>query len=172
LLRQAGINYIPIPNEFDEVYPPTLDVHEIPKFLAEAKAEFHKEMLEGDDVLLTADTLVILGDKVMGKPKSTPEAKELLYNLSGKSHEVITGVCLLSRSLKVSFDETTEVTFRKLTEEEITHYVKKYLPYDKAGAYGIQEWLGLIGIEKIVGSYPNVVGLPVHRVWYELQQFH
>ena len=172
LLRQAGIKFIPIPNEFEEVYPSGLPVEEIPKYLAVAKAEHHKEMLEGDDVLLTADTLVLLKDEVLGKPKSTPEAKELLYKLSGKSHKVITGVCLLSRSIKVVFDETTEVKFRKLTEEEISHYVKKYLPYDKAGAYGIQEWLGLIGIESISGSYPNVVGLPVHRVWYELQQFH
>ncbi len=172
LLKQAGIKYHVIPNQFEEVYPPDLDVTMIPEYLARAKAEYHKEILTGDDVLLTADTLVIKDGKEMGKPKSTREAESLIRSLSGDTHEVITGVCLLSRSLEVSFSETTHVTFRKLTEEEISYYVRKFMPYDKAGAYGIQEWIGLIGITKIEGSYPNVVGLPVHKVWYELQQFH
>lgn len=172
LLKDAGIKFHVVPNQFEEVYPSELAVKDIPKYLAEAKAEFHKELLSGDDVLLTADTLVIHNNKELGKPKSTKEAKALIESLSGDTHEVITGVCLRSRSLKVSFDETTRVTFRKLTSEEIDYYVRKYLPYDKAGAYGIQEWIGLIGITGIEGSYPNVVGLPVHRVWYELQQFH
>ena len=172
LLRQAGLNYTLIQNNYDEVFPKELSPEKVPEYLACKKAEFHKDLLKGDDVMLTADTVVKLDDEILGKPKSTPEAVELLNKLSGRWHEVITGVCLLSRSLEVSFSDTTKVKFRKITYEEIDYYVRNYLPYDKAGAYGIQEWIGLIGIEKIEGSYFNVVGLPINRVWYELQQFH
>jgi len=172
LLKEAGLDFMLIHNEFEEVYPEDLPPGEVPEYLAVKKAEFHAELLNGDEVLITADTIVSVDDKILGKPKSTPEARELLEALSGRWHEVITGVCLLSRSMKISFSETTRVHFRTLTHEEIDHYVRKYLPYDKAGAYGIQEWIGLIGIDRIEGSYFNVVGLPVDRVWYELQKFH
>ncbi len=172
LLREAGLNFTAIQNMMEETYPDDMPAAQVPLFLAEQKAEFNKDILEGDAVLITADTIVKLGDQILGKPNSTPEAIALLESLSGKWHEVITGVCLLSRSLKVSFTETTRVQFRKITSEEIDFYVKKYMPYDKAGAYGIQEWIGLIGISRIEGSYFNVVGLPINRVWYELQQFH
>jgi septum formation protein len=172
LLRQAGLEFTVVQNLMEEIFPEDLPSEEVPRFLAEQKAEFNKVFLEGDAVLITADTIVKLGDQILGKPNSTPEAVALLKSLSGKWHEVITGVCLLSRTLKVSFSETTRVKFRKITEEEIDYYVRNYMPYDKAGAYGIQEWIGLIGIDSIEGSYFNVVGLPINRVWYELQQFH
>jgi septum formation protein len=172
LLRQAGLNFTLIQNNYEEVVPNDLSPEKVPEYLARKKAEFHKALLKGDEVMLTADTVVKLDDEILGKPKSTPEAVELLNKLSGRWHEVITGVCLLSRSLEVSFSDTTRVQFRKLTYEEIDYYVRNYLPYDKAGAYGIQEWIGLIGIQKIEGSYFNVVGLPINKVWYELQQFH
>ena len=172
LMEQAGLSFTVINNRCDEDYPESLPPADVPEYLAVKKAEFHKALLEGDEVLITADTIVRLDDRILGKPQSTPEALKLLQDLSGRWHEVTTGVCLLSRSLKVSFSETTRVRFRKLTEEEIDFYVRKFLPYDKAGAYGIQEWIGLIGIDRIEGSYFNVVGLPIHRVWYELQQFH
>ncbi|MEJ2005517.1 MAG: Maf family nucleotide pyrophosphatase [Cyclobacteriaceae bacterium] len=172
LLKEAGLDFTLIHNEFEEIYPDDLPPEKVPEYLAEKKAEFHASLLNGDDVMITADTIVRLDDRILGKPKSTPEARELLEALSGRWHEVITGVCLLSRSMKVSFTETTRVHFRKLTYEEIDFYLRKYLPYDKAGAYGIQEWIGLIGIDRIEGSYFNVVGLPINRVWYELQQFH
>jgi septum formation protein len=171
-MREAGLDFSLIHNHFEEVYPDDLPPEQIPEYLAGEKAEFHKELLTGDAVMITADTIVRLDDRILGKPKSTPEARELLQSLSGRWHEVITGVCLLSRSLKVTFSETTRVHFRTLTHEEIDYYVRKYMPYDKAGAYGIQEWIGLIGIDRIEGSYFNVVGLPINRVWYELQQFH
>jgi len=172
LLKQAGLEFTVVQNLMEETFPEDLPIEKIPLFLAEQKAEFNKEFLEGDEVLITADTIVKLDDQMLGKPNSTPEAIALLKSLSGKWHEVITGVCLLSRTLKVSFSETTRVKFRKITEEEIDYYVRHYMPYDKAGAYGIQEWIGLIGIDRIEGSYFNVVGLPINRVWYELQQFH
>ena len=172
LMREAGLEFTPVQNLFEEVYPDDLLPEKVPEYLADKKAEYHKELLSGDEVMLTADTIVLLDDRILGKPKSTPEAMELLQSLSGRWHEVITGVCLLSRSLKITFSETTRVRFRTLTYEEIDFYVRKFMPYDKAGAYGIQEWIGLIGIDRIEGSYFNVVGLPINRVWYELQQFH
>ncbi|MCA6074591.1 Maf family nucleotide pyrophosphatase [Fulvivirga sedimenti] len=172
LLRQAGLGFTVVQNLMEETFPQDMPPEEVPRYLAEQKAEFNKEILEGDEILITADTIVKLNDQILGKPNSTPEATELLKSLSGKWHEVITGVCLLSRTLQVSFSETTRVKFRNITEEEIDYYVRNYMPYDKAGAYGIQEWIGLIGIDRIEGSYFNVVGLPINRVWYELQQFH
>ncbi len=122
-------------------------------------------------MIITADTIVILGEKVMGKPKDAEEAKQMLHELSGKTHQVITGVCLTTQEKQVSFSVETDVTFKKLSDEEITYYVEHYHPFDKAGAYGIQEWIGHVGVTGMNGSYFNVMGLPVQRIYEALKVF-
>jgi septum formation protein len=121
--------------------------------------------------VLTADTVVILGNEVLNKPADRAEAIKMLSQLSGKTHLVITGVCILSKEREESFDDTTEVTFKKLSDEEIEFYVDNYKPFDKAGAYGAQDWIGMVAIEKIVGSYFNVMGLPMHKVYAHLSKW-
>ena len=153
----------------EETYPDTLQGEEIPVYLAEQKADAYT--LEDNDLLITADTIVWLDGRVYGKPTDEAEAREMLCSLSGKTHDVITGVCVRTNKKNVSFASTTKVRFAKLTEEEIEHYVNKYRPMDKAGSYGVQEWIGYIGVEHIEGSYFNVMGLPIQKLYTVLKEF-
>ena len=153
----------------EETYPDTLQGEEIPVYLAEQKADAYT--LEDNDLLITADTIVWLDGRVYGKPADEAEAREMLRSLSGKTHDVITGVCVRTNKKNVSFASTTKVRFAELTEEEINHYVNKYRPMDKAGSYGVQEWIGYIGVEHIEGSYFNVMGLPIQKLYTVLKEF-
>jgi len=155
--------------EVDESYPAYLKPEEIAVYIAQKKAEAFDEVV-GNEVVLTADTIVSIDGHILGKPETTEHAVEMLKMLSGKTHQVITGVCLLYQNKYHSFFDVSDVSFRVLNEEEIRTYVDKYQPMDKAGSYGIQEWVGLTGIEKINGSYTNVVGLPTEKLYKELRK--
>lgn len=157
--------------DIEENYPETLATQDIPVYIATEKAAAYKNLMSEHDLIITADTVVVLGDKVLGKPESLDDAKRMLHELSGHTHQVITGVCLMTRTRQRSFSVTTDVTFKQLTEAEIDYYVEKYRPLDKAGAYGIQEWIGYIGVTGLNGSYFNVMGLPVQRIYNELNDF-
>lgn len=154
----------------DESYPDTLKGEEIPLYIAREKAEAYRPALQPDELIITADTIVYQDGLVLGKPHDEADARRMLRLLSGHTHQVITGVCILTDTLQRSFAVTTEVTFDTLSEEEITFYVEKYRPMDKAGAYGIQEWIGFIGVTGLQGSYYNVMGLPVQRLYQELKK--
>lgn len=154
----------------DESYPDTLRGEEIPLYIAREKAEAYRPALQPDELIITADTIVYQDGLVLGKPHDEADARRMLRLLSGHTHQVITGVCILTDTLQRSFAVTTEVTFGTLSEEEITFYVEKYRPMDKAGAYGIQEWIGFIGVTGLQGSYYNVMGLPVQRLYQELKK--
>ncbi|MBO4825877.1 MAG: septum formation protein Maf [Prevotella sp.] len=154
----------------DESYPPMLSPVDIPQFLAKNKAEAYKSTMADDEVVITADTVVVLDEEVLGKPADRADAVHMLKELSGKTHQVITGVCLTTTSTQRVFGVTTEVTFKAFTDEEINYYVDTYKPMDKAGAYGIQEWIGYVGVTALNGSYFNVMGLPVQRIYAELQK--
>lgn len=155
----------------DESYPEGLGGTEIATHIASAKAEAYRSSLAGNELLITADTIVYTDGQVFGKPKDRAEACAMLHALSGRTHQVITGVTLLTSRQKRTFAVTTEVTFTALTDEEIGYYVDHYRPYDKAGSYGIQEWIGFVGVTGIHGSYFNVMGLPVQRLYQELKNF-
>lgn len=157
--------------DIDETYPDNLEGEEIALYIANKKAEAYKNLLKDNTLLITADTIVLLKNKVYGKPNNEEDAKQMLKELSGNTHRVVTGVCILTKTKQKSFAVTSEVRFTDLSESEIEYYVSKYKPLDKAGAYGIQEWIGYIGIEHISGSYFNVMGLPVQRLYRELQNF-
>jgi septum formation protein len=153
--------------EIEEIYPKELEGAEITDFLADLKSKAFTGLQE-KDLLITSDTIVWSENKALGKPKDAEEAFAMLRSLSGKKHEVITSISIKSLSFQKIINDTTTVNFKELTDEEIQYYIKKYKPFDKAGSYGIQEWLGFIGIENIEGSYFNVVGLPVHKLYQEL----
>lgn len=155
----------------DESYPEDMPVMEIAEYISTKKAEAYKSIIEPNNLIITADTVVILGDKVLGKPKNLDDAKRILHELSGKVHHVVTGVCLTSLVKQKHFSVVTDVAFKLLSDSEINYYVEHYKPLDKAGAYGIQEWIGYIGVTSIKGSYFNVMGLPVQRIYKELQEF-
>ena len=157
--------------DIEENYPETLATQDIPVYIATEKAAAYKDLMSEHDLIITADTVVVLGDEVLGKPVSLDDAKRMLHALSGHTHQVITGVCLMTCTRQRSFSVTTDVTFKQLTEAEIDYYVEKYRPLDKAGAYGIQEWIGYIGVMGLNGSYFNVMGLPVPRIYNELNDF-
>lgn len=169
LLAGLGVEYVvrTLP-DVDESYPDTLGGEAIPAYIAREKADAYKSMIQPDELIITADTIVWLDGKVLGKPKDEAEAVEMLRQLSGKSHQVCTGVCLTTCKWQKSFTAMTEVKFATLTEEEITYYVQNYAPMDKAGAYGVQEWIGFVGVEAISGSYYNVMGLPIQKLYQEL----
>ncbi len=154
-----------------EDYPESLDATDIPLYIANEKAEANKAQMGDDELVITADTVVVLGNEVLGKPKDDSEARQMLRKLSGKTHQVITGVCLMTKDKQRSFAVKTGVTFKELSNEEIEYYVSTYHPTDKAGAYGIQEWIGYVGVTWLDGSYFNVMGLPVQRIYQELQNF-
>lgn len=169
LMSGLGVDYVvkTLP-DVDESYPDTLQGEEIPAYISREKAEAYQSMIEPDELLVTADTIVWMNGEVLGKPKDREDAIRMLRKLSGASHQVITGVCLTTKGWQNSFTVTTDVTFAVLSEEEIVYYVDKYSPMDKAGAYGVQEWIGFIGVESISGSYYNVMGLPVQKLYREL----
>ena len=149
-----------------ETYPTNISVEEVPQYIAAEKAQAYQ--VTPDELVITADTVVVLGDEVLGKPKDAAEASRMLHELSGRTHRVITGVCLTTSEEQRRFSVSTEVTFKSLTDKEIDYYITHYKPFDKAGAYGIQEWIGYIGVTSIKGSYFNVMGLPVQRIYQEL----
>lgn len=157
--------------EIDESYPSDLSVEEIPVYLAEKKGKAQIPSLHNDELMITSDTLVICEGAVMGKPKNEREAKQMLRFLSGKTHQVITGVCLFTKRKQVSFSDSTEVTFAVLSDDQMDYYIRNYRPFDKAGSYGIQEWIGMTGIRGIQGSYYNVMGLPVEKLYRYLLDF-
>ena len=165
LMREAGYNFTVEKPDVDETFPKELPVEQVAKYLASKKAEYFRKELHEEAVVITADTVVILENNVLNKPADREEAIAMLSQLSGKTHLVMTGVCILSKEKEESFDDTTEVTFKKLSKVEIEFYVDNYKPFDKAGAYGAQDWIGMVAIEKIVGSYFNVMGLPMHKVY-------
>ena len=171
LLSGLGIQYeVKTLPDIDESYPEGLDGMEIPAFIARSKADAYRSVMQPDELIITADTIVWLDGKVMGKPRDAEEAREMLRALSGQTHQVITGVCLTTPTYQKAFATLTDVTFATLSDEEITYYVDRYSPMDKAGSYGIQEWIGFIGVESISGSYFNVMGLPIQRLYTELKK--
>ncbi len=171
LLQQAGYQFTCKSLHTNESYPTHIPVIQIGEYLARKKALDLQKQLEANEVGITADTTVVAGDKLLEKAEDLKQAKAFLQELSGRSHLVITGVCVLDQEKTESFSIATTVYFKKLNEKIIDYYLQKYCPLDKAGAYGIQEWIGLIGIDKIEGSYHNVVGLPVSQLYETLQKF-
>lgn len=151
--------------DIEEIFPPELKGSEITDYLAELKAAAFEGELQPNEILITSDTIVWHNDKALGKPKDEEDAFNILKSLSNTTHDVITSVCFKTNEKSVVINETTKVTFTVLTDEAILYYLKNYKPYDKAGAYGIQEWIGFIGVTKVEGSYANVMGLPTHRVY-------
>ncbi len=172
LLEELGLKFSVISTVVDESYPNDYPVEKVAQYLSEIKAAaFASKKFKENTLVITADTIVTFGDSILGKPKDYNNAFEILKQLSGKRHQVITGVTLRTFDKRHSFSVSTEVYFKKLSNEEINYYITNYEPYDKAGAYGIQEWIGHVAIERIEGSYFNVMGLPTHRLYEELDQF-
>lgn len=171
LLGDLGIEFEVKTKPIDEVFPDDLPASEVAEYLSRLKAEVFLPDLQENDLCITADTVVVLKGEVLGKAADVDEARTMLENLSGNHHEVITGVCLMTKTQQFSFSVSTKVHFRELNSEEISYYIDKFAPFDKAGAYGIQEWIGMIGIDHIEGSYFNVMGLPTERLFRELKQF-
>ncbi len=171
LLRDLGLKFTVQSMDIPEVFPEGLGMTEIPVYLAELKAEAFRPQLKDNQLIITADTIVWLDGKVLNKPANYADGFRMLRDLSGKKHQVVTGVCLLSTEKKVSFYASTDVWFKELSDEEINYYLENYRPYDKAGAYGIQEWIGYIGIYHIEGSFFNVMGLPVQDLYEQLNAF-
>ncbi|MCX2739375.1 Maf family nucleotide pyrophosphatase [Pontibacter anaerobius] len=169
LLSSLGLKYDVLVKEVQEDFPDHLRREEIAEYLASHKADAYTSDIT-NHALITADTIVCLCERVLNKPADYAEAKQMLQALSGTHNEVITGVCILTREGKTVFHDTTKVYFKQLSEAEIDHYITHYKPYDKAGAYGIQEWIGMVGIERIEGSYFNVVGLPVQKLYAKLEE--
>ena len=169
LLAGLGIDFeVKVLSGVDESYPDGLHVSQIAEYIAAEKAEAYRSQMAGNDLIVTADTVVICEEEVMGKPVDEADACRMLRKLSGKTHHVVTGVCLTTSHVQKRFSVTTEVSFKNLTDDEIMYYVKTCRPMDKAGAYGIQEWIGYIGCTGLKGSYYNVMGLPVQRIYTEL----
>ena len=171
LLSDIGLTFSIQTNDKEEAFSNLLREKEIAEFLAKQKSEFLSKKLQQNDILITADTIVSLNNELLNKPKNKEEAFKTLNKISDNTHKVITGVCLKSKNKEIIFSATTLVTFKELSEEEIHHYIKKYNPYDKAGAYGIQDWIGKIGVININGSYTNVVGLPISELYQNLKLF-
>jgi len=171
LLRELGLKFDVVVREYNESYPEGLDGAEIARYVASGKAFTYKNEIADNEIVITADTIVWCNNKVLGKPVDQEDAFRILKEISGNTHEVITGVSILSSSKEVTFSESTKVTFETISDDEINHYVRKFRPFDKAGAYGIQEWIGIIACSHIDGSYFNVVGLPVQRLYKELRKF-
>lgn len=170
LLSGLNLDYkVKILPDIDETYPDTLKGEDIPLYIARKKAEAYKSIMSKNELIITADTIVYTDGEVLGKPKDEADACRMLHALSGRSHQVITGVCITTSGFQRSFASVTEVTFDTLTDEEVDFYISTYSPMDKAGAYGIQEWIGFIGVSKLNGSYFNVMGLPVQRLYRELK---
>lgn len=166
LLAGLGLPFeVRVLQDIDESYPDDLPVSEVALYIAEKKADAYRAIVNDDELIITADTVVIVGDEILGKPVDEADAERMLRQLSGRIHQVTTGVCLLTASQERRFAVTTDVTFKELSDEEIRYYVTTYKPFDKAGAYGIQEWIGYVGVTCLHGSYYNVMGLPVQRIY-------
>ncbi|WP_299134872.1 Maf family nucleotide pyrophosphatase [uncultured Tenacibaculum sp.] len=170
LLKDLDVDFTIKLKEVDEVYPNNLKSYEITDFLAELKSKVFEKSIEKDELIITSDTIVWIDDIALGKPKNYEDAFDMLSRLSNNVHEVITSVCILNKNFKKVINDSVKVYFKKLTKEEIDYYITTYKPYDKAGAYGIQEWIGKIGITKIEGSYFTVMGFPVHKLYKELMK--
>ena len=172
LLSEAGLEYELSPRfECEEIFPNDLPASEVAEYLSRLKSEAYPQVLADGDILLTADTVVVAEERILGKPTDKDDAFAMLLMLSGREHEVITGVTLRSTKQTKSFSAHSKVRFRQLSDEEIAYYIETYSPMDKAGSYGIQVWIGYVGIEGIEGSFFNVMGLPIQRVWCELEKF-
>lgn len=172
LMQMAAIPFrLAAIKNVEEKYPDTLSADDVPGYLSQIKAAAYKPDLTSRQVVVTADTVVILHGTILGKPHNADDAFRMLTMLSGNKHKVVTGVTLMAASKSISFSVESEVEFGPLTQEQIRYYVDTYKPFDKAGAYGIQEWIGAVGIKGINGSYYNVMGLPIHRLYYELIRF-
>lgn len=171
LLKGLDIQFEIKTKEVDESYPLTMKPEQVPVFLAEKKADAFVDLLEKDTILITSDTIVIQGKNILEKPNSIEEGKAMIRKLSGQAHTVVTGVCIRTLEKSISFSDETRVLFTDLTDDEIDYYMKNYQPFDKAGSYGVQEWIGYVGIERLEGSYYNVMGLPVHKVYTALKTF-
>ena len=172
LLQRMGVNFkVRTLFGIDESYPDSLRGEDIVRYISRNKAQAYRSSMAPNELLITADTIVYVEGEVMGKPKTAEQAKEMLHKLSGKSHQVITGVTIVTADRTEDFGATSQVKFAEITDEEINFYVDNYLPFDKAGAYGIQEWIGIVAVEEIKGSYFNVVGLPVQRLYQKLKTF-
>ena len=171
LMKGLGVDFeVKTLRNIDESFPDDLRANDVAQFIAERKADAYASIVHDNDLIITADTVVVLEDKILGKPHSRDEAIQMLRALSGKTHHVVTGVCLLTVNDRKVFKSITNVQFAQLSEDEITYYVDTYSPYDKAGAYGVQEWIGYIGVENIEGSYYNVMGLPIQKLYKELKR--
>lgn len=169
LLAGLGVDYeVRTLSDVDESYPETLQGADIPLYIAKEKADAYVAMMQPGELMITADTIVWLDGKVLGKPRDREDALQMLRTMSGRTHEVFTGVCITTTDWQRSFTAQTEVRFATLSEEEIAYYVDNFQPMDKAGAYGVQEWIGFIGVENISGSYYNIMGLPVQKLYREL----
>lgn len=172
LIAESGLEYVLCDDfEVDELFPDTMPAEGVPVFLSELKSDSYPNKLNNSDILITADTVVILDSSIIGKPSDRSEAIKTLQKLSGRCHTVVTGVTLRSPKQKVSFTTSTNVYFKELSIEEIEYYVDTFAPYDKAGAYGIQEWIGYVAIERIEGSFYNVMGLPIQKLHTNLNKF-
>jgi len=173
LLAGLGLPFeVRVLEGIDESYPDDLPVSEVALHIAGKKADAYRRIIRDDELVITADTVVIVGDEILGKPADEEDAVRMLHLLSGRTHQVTTGVCLLTAAQEHAFDVTTDVTFKAFSDEEVRYYVSHYKPFDKAGAYGIQEWIGYIGVTGLHGSYYNVMGLPVQRIYSELQRLN
>ena len=172
LLQRMGVNFkVRTLFGIDESYPDSLRGEDIVCYISRNKAKAYQSSMAPNELLITADTIVYVDGEVMGKPKNAEQAKEMLHKLSGKTHQVITGVTIVTAKRTENFGVTSQVKFTNITDGEINFYVDNYLPFDKAGAYGIQEWIGIVAVEEIKGSYFNVVGLPVQRLYQKLKTF-
>ncbi|MEM9888908.1 MAG: Maf family nucleotide pyrophosphatase [Bacteroidota bacterium] len=171
LMQEAGFNFKARSTNIEEDYPAALAVEKIAVFLAEKKANAARNWIEKDEIVLTADSVVVFAGKAYEKPSDYEDAKRILKELSGQMHQVITGVCLCTKTATRTFSVTTKVYFAELNEQEIDYYIHTCKPYDKAGSYGVQEWLGHCKVQKIEGSFTNVMGLPMYELYHELQQF-
>lgn len=172
LLSELRIPFNPICiGGIDETYPDTLPKEDVPQYLADRKADAYLSIIKDNELIITADTLVIKDHKIFGKPHSPEEAFEMLKSLSGETHKVVSGVCIMTKERRTSFTSVSEVKFCKLSDEEIQYYIENFRPFDKAGSYGIQEWIGCVAVESISGSFYNVMGLPIHRLYQELKLF-
>ncbi len=170
-LKDLGLQHTVKSIDVEEIYPKYLHGNEITSFLAQLKADAYEDTLQDNDILITADTVVRFNGRILGKPKDIDDAKAMLSKLSGQAHEVITSICIKTNKSTKIINDTTVVYFDKLKEEEIDFYLHNYAPFDKAGSYGIQEWLGYIAVKKIEGSFFNVMGFPVHKFYKEMMKF-
>ncbi len=170
LLKQLGFEFSVMISDIDESFDSLMPAADVAPFLAKLKSNALKESIGADQLLICCDTVVIESNKILGKPQDVSEASRTLIQLSGKKHKVMSAVCLVYNNQVIEFNDTTEIEFKVFSTEEIDYYIKAYEPYDKAGSYGIQEWIGHIGAIKIEGSYTNVMGLPTHKLYQEIKK--